>query len=133
MAQPPHLVERRGRYREPSGSSRARGRPVHTWRITFRPERGARRLVADVDAEYVETEPYGPHQVLWRTQMVVGRPQRVIVWRLRRDEASVERLCSADNAREEQHDAEGRQGDSDRPEDADGQLATVVRVHERRG
>jgi hypothetical protein len=26
--------------------------------------------------------------------MVVGRAQRVIVWRLRRDEATVERLCS---------------------------------------
>jgi hypothetical protein len=32
--------------------------------------------------------------VLWRTQLVVGRLQRVIVWRLRRDEATVEWLCT---------------------------------------
>jgi hypothetical protein len=31
--------------------------------------------------------------VLWRAQLVVGRPQRVIVWRLRPDEATVELLC----------------------------------------
>lgn len=68
---------------------------MHTWRITFLPEPGIRRLVADVEAEYLESERYGPHVVLWRTQLVVGRPQRVIVWRLRRDEATVERLCSA--------------------------------------
>jgi hypothetical protein len=29
---------------------------VHTWRITFRPDPGSRRLVADVDAEYLEHE-----------------------------------------------------------------------------
>jgi hypothetical protein len=32
--------------------------------------------------------------VLWRTQLVVGRLQRVIVWRLRRDEATVEPRCA---------------------------------------
>jgi hypothetical protein len=68
---------------------------VHTWRITFRPEPGGRRLLADVDADEVDVEARGVHLVLWRAQLVVGRVQRVIVWRLRRDEATVERLCSA--------------------------------------
>jgi hypothetical protein len=73
-----------------------RGRPVHTWRITFRTEPGGRRLVADVDADDLDVEARGVHLVLWRTQLVVGRLQRVIVWRLRRDEATVESLCSGD-------------------------------------
>jgi hypothetical protein len=73
-----------------------RGRPVHTWRITFRTEPGGRRLVADVDADDLDVEARGVHLVLWRTQLVVGRLQRVIVWRLRRDEATVESLCPVD-------------------------------------
>jgi hypothetical protein len=73
-----------------------RGRPVHTWRITFRTEPGGRRLVADVDADDLDIEARGVHLVLWRTQLVVGRLQRVIVWRLRRDEGTVESLCPGD-------------------------------------
>jgi hypothetical protein len=69
---------------------------VPTWRITFRTEPGGRRLVADVDADDLDIEARGVHLVLWRTQLVAGRLQRVIVWRLRRDEATVESLCSAD-------------------------------------
>ena len=69
---------------------------MHTWRITFRTEPGGRRLVADVDADDLDVEARGVHLVLWRTQLVVGRLQRVIVWRLRRDEATVEPLCSAE-------------------------------------
>jgi hypothetical protein len=67
---------------------------VGTWCFTFRPD-GGRRPLTDVEADYLEHERSGPHMVLWRTQLVVGRPQRVIVWRLRRDEATVERLCQA--------------------------------------
>jgi hypothetical protein len=70
---------------------------VATWRITFRTERGGRRLVADVEADDLAVEARGVHLVLWRTQLVVGRLQRVIVWRLRRDEATVESLCSAEH------------------------------------
>ena len=66
---------------------------MHTWRITFRTEPGGRRLVADVEADDLDIEARGVHLVLWRTQLVVGRPQRVIVWRLRRDEAAVESVC----------------------------------------
>ena len=66
-----------------------------TWRITFRTEPGGRRLVADVEADDLDVETRGVHLVLWRTQLVVGRVQRVIVWRLRRDEATVESLCSS--------------------------------------
>lgn len=69
-----------------------------TWRITFRTEPGGRRLVTDVEADDLAVEARGVHLVLWRTQVVVGRLQRVIVWRLRRDEATVESLCSNDQS-----------------------------------
>jgi hypothetical protein len=68
---------------------------VHTWRIAFRPEPGWPTLIEDVEADELDVEARGVHLVLWRSQLVVGRPQRVIVWRLHRDEATVERLCSA--------------------------------------
>ena len=67
---------------------------MHTWRITFRPEPGWRRLVIDVEADELDVEARDVHLVLWRSQMVVGHPQRVIVRRLHRDEATVERMCS---------------------------------------
>jgi hypothetical protein len=74
--------------------SHGEARLVHTWRITFRPEPGWPRFIEDVDADELDIEARGVHMVLWRAQLVVGRVQRVIVWRLRRDEATIERVCS---------------------------------------
>lgn len=70
-----------------------------TWRITWRPEQTHRRLLTDVEADELDVENRGTHLVLRRWQMIGLNVQRVIVWRLRADEASVESLC-ADESRD---------------------------------
>lgn len=66
-----------------------------TWRITWRFDHTDRRLLADVEADELDVENRGTHLVLRRWQMIGLTVQRVIVWRLRSDEATVESLCGA--------------------------------------
>jgi hypothetical protein len=68
---------------------------MHTWRITWRIESTHRRLLADVDADELMVENRGTHLVLSRWQMIGLNVQRVIVWRLGANEATVESLCSS--------------------------------------
>ncbi len=74
------------------------------WRITWRLERTHRRLLVDVEADEFDIENRGTHLVLRRWQMIGLNVQRVIVWRLRADEATVESLCSIQDRDDQAYD-----------------------------
>jgi hypothetical protein len=91
-----------------------------TWRITWRLDRAHRRLLVDVDADELDIENRGTHLVLTRWQMIGLNVQRVIVWRLLADEATVESLCSGHQQDDQQHDYRRTHGNADSEDDAPG-------------
>jgi hypothetical protein len=91
-----------------------------TWRITWRFDRTHRRLLVDVEADELDVENRGTHLVLRHWQMIGLTVQRVIVWRLRSDEATVESLCSAQQQDDQQYDGRRAHGGADREDDGSG-------------
>ena len=76
------------------GLSREReGRPVPTYRVTYRFPTAFLRLIADMEAEDLDTEQDGAWPVLWRVPLVTGQPRRIVRLRVSARKATIERLC----------------------------------------
>jgi hypothetical protein len=65
-----------------------------TYRVTYRPLPGVRRLVLDVEADDLEVQRGGAALVLVRYEVLVLTPRLVVVLRLAAREAHVECLCT---------------------------------------
>jgi hypothetical protein len=78
------------------GSSRAPPEAdLPTYRVTFRPLPGVRRLVLDLEADDLEAQRDGALLVLVRYTVLVLDPRLVVVLRVSAREGHVECLCPA--------------------------------------
>jgi hypothetical protein len=63
-----------------------------TFRVTYRYPTCFRRLLEDIEADALDTEQDGSWWVLWRSQLVIGQPRRVVRLRVSAREATIEPL-----------------------------------------
>jgi hypothetical protein len=77
-----------------SGSSRCPEADLPTYRVTYRPLPGVRRLLVDVEADELDAQRGGATLVLLRYELLVLTPRLVVVLRVLAAEAHVEPLCS---------------------------------------
>ena len=90
------------------GSSRAPPEAdLPTYRVTFRPLPGVRRLVLDVEADDLEAQRDGALLLLVRHTVLVLDPRLVVVLRVSTREAYVECLCPASTADRQPVDGDG--------------------------
>jgi hypothetical protein len=84
-----------GRYGGRRVEPRAPEADLPTYRVTYRPVPGVRRLVLDVVADGLEAQRGGALLVLVRYTVLVLDPRLVVVLRVSAREAQVECLCPA--------------------------------------
>jgi hypothetical protein len=66
-----------------------------TYRVTYRPLPGVRRLLLDIEADELDRQRGGATLVLLRYELLVLTPRLVVVLRLLASEGCVECLCTA--------------------------------------
>ncbi len=85
-----------------------------TYRVSYLFPTCFRRLLEDIEADGLDVEQDGAWWVLWKSQLVMGQPRRVVRLRVSAREATIEQLpCSAEQENDQRHPAGPADGQPD--------------------